>query len=94
MYMVAGLDEAGLHSTYAITRPHCQALDAHSDYARVHEYEAPHARKASKGLVLRRVQARYRCAKRRRVGQRRGGRKGAPPRPSHESEAPGLHDMS
>ena len=83
MYMVAGLDEACLHSTYAITRPHCQALAAHGDHARVHEYEAPHARKASKGLVLSRVQARYRCAKRRRVWQRRGGMKGAPPRPSH-----------
>ena len=43
MYMVAGLDEAGLHSTYAITRAHCEALAANGYYARVHEYEAPHA---------------------------------------------------
>jgi len=63
MYMVAGLDEAGLHSTYAITRPHCQALAAHGDYARVHEYEAPHARKASSSLG----------ACRRATGARSGG---------------------
>ena len=56
--MLIGLDEAGLHSTHAIARAHCLALAVNvvGIYARVLEYEALHARKASTGLVLRRVQ--------------------------------------
>ena len=55
--MLVGLDEAGLHSTHAIARAHCLALAVNvvGIYARVLEYEALHARKASTGLVLRRV---------------------------------------
>ena len=58
------------------------------------EYEALHARKASTGLVLRRVQRETGGRSGVEVGQRRGGTKGAPPRPSHQSERPRLDAMS
>ena len=40
MCMLVGLDEAGLHSTHAVTRTHCQALAVTGDYGRVLEYQA------------------------------------------------------
>ena len=94
--MLVGLDEAGLHSTHAITRAHCLALAVNvvGIYARVLEYEALHARKASTGLVLRRVQRETGGRSGGEVGQRRGGTKGAPPRPYHQSERPRLDAMS
>ena len=102
--MLVDLDEAGLHSTHAIARAHCQALAVQGltfrallsralEYARVLEYEALHARKASTGLVLRLVQHETGGRSGGEVGQRRGGTKDAPPRPSHESEGPRLHAM-
>ena len=64
------------------------------EYARVLEYEALHARKASTGLVLRRVQRETGGRSGGEVGQRRGGTKGAPPRRSHQSERRRLDAMS
>ena len=82
--MLVDLDEAGLRSTHAIARAHCQALAVQGltfrpllsralEYARVLEYEALHARKASTGLVLRRVQRETGGRSGGEVGQRRGG---------------------
>ena len=64
------------------------------EYARVLEHEALHARKASTGLVLRRVQCETGGRSGGEVGQRRGGTKGAPPRRSHQSERRRLDAMS
>ena len=52
-----GLDEAGLRSTHAITRTHCAVLAVKPGVARTSlEDDALHARKASRRLVLGRMQ--------------------------------------
>ena len=51
-----GLDEAGLHSTHAITRTHCAALAVKSVARTSLEDDALHARKARRRLVLGRMQ--------------------------------------
>jgi predicted CXXCH cytochrome family protein len=51
-----GLDEAGLHSTHAITRTHCAALAVRSVARTSLEDDALHARKARRRLVLGRMQ--------------------------------------
>ena len=54
--MLVGLDEAGLHSTHAITRTHCAALAVKSVARTSLEDDALHARKARRRLVLGRMQ--------------------------------------
>ena len=51
-----GLDEAGLHSTHAITRTHCAVLAVKGVARTSLEDDALHARKASRRLVLGRMQ--------------------------------------